>query len=598
MSIARLYFRGAVVNRPPDPGPFRGNPNVTITAVDTSGGIATSRDDFAMAGEVPAFIQVSISNFTATGTSYPFRDLEAKWDFGDPSGTEQITNPVTGLTVNPNSDQVGPEALYVYRTAGTYTITCTLRWWNGSGYSTTTKTKDFTVSAFSGTNEFWFDSNAPGGGDGSLANPFNDHATLKTKSNLGGANLHLKYGSTFTSASGSSNHIVGQDHARIDAYGNPADGKPIIVGVDVANGTLWFQTQFNDQNDSVYSNIEFRVSGTTTHPIRFTDQPSYTFQCTNIYFDGCVFNFCQVDTTHNVEGQGYDAFSGHGFYKCVSLQTVGDIGIANVWMLGTATRWLALLGCSVSCTSPKVWNDLLDHWIYPGIEFHGMYKWCLFGQGNTMFGINGNQHGTNNEHRKWHLISENNFNGTAGGIEFSVSQPGIENSSFDDTVVEGNLFYNHTTDNCISVVYCFGLTVRDNYVSHGVNSFVGIATARDDEIAFDVYRNKVYGLSLTVGTSNNTQRIQITDNEVWNTGSAALCMRINSADAAWTGQGSIIDRNEYYVPSDSNGTYNSHNGGSTVLSFANWQAAGFDLNGSELVSAPAWPDPANGDFGQ
>lgn len=578
---------------------FRGNPNVIITGVETSGGIEMSRTS----GNTPAFVHVSASNITATGTSYPFRDLEYSWNFGDPSGTENFINPVTGGNVNANRDQVGPEAAYVYRSAGAYTITLYIRYWDGSQFQKISKTATFIVSAYrpaSGT--FYFDSNydrSHGASDGSITKPYTDYATLRTKSNSGSINLKLKYGSTFTSASGAS-WVVGQGGARMEAYGDPSLGRPIIHGVNIPPGhaTLWFTNQFVDNDNCVYSNIEFRSTGSGNMPIRFDDQRRWTHTSTNIYFDHCKFNFCQVNSTHSVEGQGYDAFSKHGFWGCESIQDVAAVGIANVWMLGTATRWWFLFGCTVKCTSPKVWNDILDHWIYPGIEFHGLYKWNEFGPGNTMFAINGNQHGTGNEARKWHLISENLMHGTAGAIEFSVSQPGIENSSFDDTIVEGNLLYNHDTDNAISVVYCYGLTVRDNLCSHPVNSFVGIASARKGDIAFDVYRNKVYGASLTVATSGNAHRIQITDNTVWNTGSSALCMRVNSTDAAWTGQGSIIDRNQYYCPSDRDNKFNSANAGSTILSFANWQAAGFDMHGSQLSQAPNWPDPTKGNFGQ
>lgn len=604
MSIARFYFRGAGVRRLGYSGPFRGNPNTAISGI--AGDIVLSRTS----GETPAFVQASISGITATGTDYPFRDLEASWDFGDPGSTNTLTNPVTGATVNTNSDQVAPEAVHCYRTAsGTpYTITCTLRWWDGSGYSSTQKTATFTASAFSGTNEFWFDSAAAGGGNGSESTPFNDFATLRTKSNLGGANLHLKYGSTFTSPGGGNSWIVGQDHARIDAYGNPADGRPIIDGNNIASGhgTIWFTTEFNAVNDSVYSNIRFAAGGTNSHGVRFTDAPSYTNQCTNVYFDNCSFDFCQTDVGegHGFNGSdAYDAFNRHGFYRCESIQAIGEVGQANVWFLGTATNWWFMFGCTVKCTTAKVWNDLLDHWIYPGINYHGIYKWCEFGPGNTCFAINGNHHGNADEHFKWHLIGENKMHGTAGAIELNVSNAN-DSGRYDDTVIEGNLIYNHDTDNAVSVVMCYGLTVRDNYVAHhSGNHFVSIGSpASQGEIAYDVYRNNVYSVGAgCVNTGNGiTLRTQITDNVFWNTSASALGILLDSTDTAWGVSGSIVDRNQYYIPNDSStpDTYNSTNSGSGVISFASWQAAGFDVNGSELAQAPDWPDPANGDFGQ
>ncbi len=83
-------------------------------------------------GYEPLVIQVSAVDTTADGGN-PYTDLDFAWDFGDPRGSETFVHPVTGVSVNANGDQHGPEAAYVYRNPGTYTITLTVRGLNEDG---------------------------------------------------------------------------------------------------------------------------------------------------------------------------------------------------------------------------------------------------------------------------------------------------------------------------------------------------------------------------------------------------------------------------------------------------------------------------------
>lgn len=133
---------------------FRGNPYLTVTAIDTSGGIVLSRTS----GTTPCFVQASAKNITATGSDRPYEDLEFRWDFGDPSGAETFTSPANAQPVNANADQFGPEAACCYRAAGTYTVTLTIRGKNGSGYTTATVTTGVTVTAFNPSSaDYWLD---------------------------------------------------------------------------------------------------------------------------------------------------------------------------------------------------------------------------------------------------------------------------------------------------------------------------------------------------------------------------------------------------------------------------------------------------------
>lgn len=78
--------------------------------------------------------------YTESDAGVPFSDLHFAWDFGDPSGAELLTDYYNGQSINANDQQTGPEVEYIYRTAGTYTITLTVTGKDGSGNLVTAST--------------------------------------------------------------------------------------------------------------------------------------------------------------------------------------------------------------------------------------------------------------------------------------------------------------------------------------------------------------------------------------------------------------------------------------------------------------------------
>lgn len=126
----------SVLNRPA----YHGKPAITgLTTITPK--IVINR---APAGVIPMCVQVSACETTCNaGNAYG--DLHYEWDFGEPAGSDTFVDHKTGKTVNANSDQQGPEAVYVYRNAGTFTITLTAKGKDENGTlveaSTTTITR-------------------------------------------------------------------------------------------------------------------------------------------------------------------------------------------------------------------------------------------------------------------------------------------------------------------------------------------------------------------------------------------------------------------------------------------------------------------------
>lgn len=108
----------SVLNRPA----YHGKPKITGLTTITPKIIASRTPS----GITPCHLMVSASETTCNaGDAYS--DLHYEWDFGDTSGSETTTDYYNGKTVNLNNCQQGPEAAYIYRTAGEFTVTLTVK---------------------------------------------------------------------------------------------------------------------------------------------------------------------------------------------------------------------------------------------------------------------------------------------------------------------------------------------------------------------------------------------------------------------------------------------------------------------------------------
>ena len=90
---------------------------------------------------MPFHLQVSAC-YTTCNAGDAYKELHYSWNFGDPDGTAQCIDYISGKVVNPNNSQIGPEAAYIYRTPGTYTITLTVTGKDATGNLITASTTE------------------------------------------------------------------------------------------------------------------------------------------------------------------------------------------------------------------------------------------------------------------------------------------------------------------------------------------------------------------------------------------------------------------------------------------------------------------------
>lgn len=514
---------------------FKGNPNTAITAINTVGGITASRTTC----KTPCFVQVSASAITAMGTGVPFQDLSYSWNFGDPTGSEVFSNSAIypyddSARVNANSTQIGPEAAYAYRSAGTYTVTLTIKGKNGSNFISATVTRNVTVSAFVPTATWYYDQNATGANNGTNAtDAFTDITTITAKvSATTPTQIYLANGS----------HWTGNYHIGIQAPFNsvgtglriasyvPAGGsttRPVIEAsagsqtlVSVTNGGASVWCAFDD---IVISNIDLVVSGATYSgdgilTAAASGSSDSRAVLSNIYFDN-------VKTTSNLSvsralqsvGFGYSTVNAGGLFINAGIwggsvnSAVGDLAHGNSIGGGT-TSFCFVVG--VSNINGNGIGGVTEHHMYMYVQQHALFRWINMGQGS----------GRNYSIKvDWYPTPKQNILGTAAGAGGVVRVQIADTSQF----TTGTQMYVEDVDGTTEInnAAWVGTIIDSTHIDLAGTTFVHAWTSGGDispggNTAAAVARywlvdsNNITGTNRAVDASNNhgtTQSSNVTD---------------------------------------------------------------------------------------
>jgi hypothetical protein len=412
----------------------------------TCGGnaISLSRLD----GQTPAVFQVSGAFITATGTTLPEEDLQFSWNFGDTSataGTRTFTRPTDGATVDPNTAQIGNGAAYIYDTAGTYTITLTITGKNGSGYTTITATQSVTVTAFSPSTEFFFDSvNGLDTNNGTSASTPKQtvSAMQSTIAGLENCRLNLANGSSW---SGTGNLLtlmsgVGSKYFyagfRIRNY-NPSLGgfasnttQPAMATTGSSSYCI-FTT--NGSGSTAISKFDVVASGLSLTGT----SGAIPFQLNTINYGADlkgVLSYCYLIDSATSTNTGFP-----GFTAAQNSQSIFGAGFWNVTMgvsSGTAVgsfnivrSWFLFFGCTLSGNGT---NSSTDHFIYANTKDRSLYKWNNFSPGGVTISGRFNcikvnydpSYGTL-EHAQDCCISENSLAGAQEAWQTTTGSNGV-----------------------------------------------------------------------------------------------------------------------------------------------------------------------------
>ena len=604
------------------------------TALPTLGGISPVITISRTEGTIPFVVYVDSAATSADGADHPYDQLDYTWDFGDPSSSRVLTNPASGAAVDAATAQAGPEAAFVYDRPGTYTITLTVRGWTGADEVSAATTTTITVAPWAGQT-MYFDSvagrdsndglsaEAPKQSWGAISAFLTD---ANNASGSSGRRALLKAGSTFDYDSVlrlRNNH----DGLRIESYGSGA--RPVVRAA-VASEAVFLELDYGRSvTDFVMRGLE--LDGNNIAPSLVLGYQASNRAATAPYgvaafdyFVDCKFRRSTRDLV-DLPFYGSKAATGSnlGFWGCEfdhgssPGQALFIDALDHVFVVGGSFRG-------------GDGNRFTDHFIYPTIRSHALFRWIDFGaMVNGNFCINNNIQvidaatglPTTADDRDL-LVDGCNLSGSQNGMDFSVNNNSTTLGKFDDVIVQ-NCSFHHLGGAGGQSMGIAGysvkrITIRDNTFTNIGRLPDGTAFYRSStDVAFldptdgsalpQIYRNTFWkdaGLSsafLALGAGSGAAGGLVAQNtfatlmDTGNWGRAVLTL--NTANlSAWT-----LSENWYYAPNMvSNGAVSPfllRDGNSTKrLTLAALQARGWEIGGTMLD--PPFSAPAAGSFAQ
>ena len=585
----------------PDPsGTYTGDKVDGITAITPD--IHCSRTS----GEASFMLQATAAGTTATGSSNPFDELCFEWSFGDTDATSvaanAMTNPVTGAAVNANTDQTGPNAVYVYRTPGSYTVT--LKVWaadeSGALTAYATTTQAITVSAWSGTDLYVDSVDGDDANDGlSSGAPKQTFSAAQTWIEAAGTRrLLLKKGSTFSLTS-----QLRLRHTRqwIQTYGS--GDAPVIecgasgyINVDSANGGGCLDVcleGFAIDGMGVRANVlSLTGNNAPSDPAggqwRFVDLTMRNTGATSALTGAFISGTCEDCEDIGFYGCDFDIEEQGDLLMFLGMEPVGVSAISA----DPPSEFLSVVGCTFSGGDA---SPTIDHFLYlNGYNLYRTMRWLdLGGATQQSFSLNMNSPSYAGKDTEYMVIDGCRMATSDYGIDMSNANNDPTEGQHDNTIIQGCSINVGSDDGTLGVAI-WGYATKRFVVRDCIGWGTPVAefAVSDPEAVFNVYRNKFYadrGASTTTRIplySGQTGRFIDNNWQVLGTGTARIISAPTTVLAAITWSG-----NNWRAEENVDLAYDETL--ASVVSPATWTST-YESDATGL--APRWSDPANGDF--
>ena len=444
-------------------------------------------------GVIPCVVQATAAASSATwinpNTSVseplpnPYDQLHYTWNFGEGLGTQVITNPVTGLPMDADLHQTGPQATFIYRTPGTYTITLTASVKNQADAIVEVSTQVVvSVLDFGGQTQFFDPVAGDDANDGlTAATPKRSWSAYSSWA-TGGDNRRalLKRGTTMLQTSDfRSDH----SHTRVEPYGVGAD--PVIQADPSFSGRMvqvWAKFFLEDQ---LYRGIRFMGMGTVQTCVYVYGEADPASR--DVVFMDCTFDnalpdgddLLQVTGNHNSRFTAWNCHFLHNDASGVAMYASVNGGAAP-------SEFLSIVGGSFAGGGG---DPILAHHIYAnGWRRYDLMRWIDFGSSiGKNFCLNMNCPSDNRD-SEYVLIDGCDVTGCSNGIDASNGSNNPSLGQFDHFIIQNTAIHDLDPAQGYGVMgYCIRrYVVRDSVFYGNPTQDVSI---RDPDVDYQVYRN-------------------------------------------------------------------------------------------------------------
>lgn len=451
-------------------------------------------------GQIPCVVQATAVDSSATWVNpttlmteplpNPYDQLHYTWDFGDGEATETLAHPVTGVVVDADLHQTGPQATFIYRRPGTYTVTLTASIKDLSGTVTEANTTVLiTVSDFVGQTRYFDPAGGNDANDGlSSATPWRSWNAFSGWV-TGGDNRRalLKRGTTLIQTDRLINE---RSHTRVEPYGTGAD--PIIqAGPSYPTSPMVSVQATHFLEDHVYRGLNLRGMGranTIVYAFGSDDPAAHDVVFMDCTFENTLLNGEPVPYAMNLVALTGDHLSRFAFWECHFLHNdaPGHGLYARLYGGTEPAEFLSVVGGSFLGGDGR---PILDHHIYAsGWRRYDLMRWIDFGQViNKNFCINMDC-AANGNNTEYMLIDGCDITGTSNGLDASNGQNNPALGQFDHFILQNTAVHDGDPATGYGMFgYCIRrLIVRDSCFYGNPRSDFRV---EDADANYQVYRN-------------------------------------------------------------------------------------------------------------